>query len=365
MSDQRLVVVCLVVLAGVAAATGLYWLRPVMIPFVLALMLAYGLTPLVEVLARRLRLPRMVAVLAALVLGGLLFTGVGALVTGSVKKLAANGPAYEARVVYLATQLSAWLDGHGLGETAEAMREGASNLPVGRMLVTAANTAVALLSNGFLILIFLIYLLQGDRAPPPPDSFRARIGGRIRRYLVIKIAMSAITGFLVALLLWLLGVELALVFGVLAFVLNFIPSVGSIVAVFLPLPLVLVDPDVTWVTVALVLALPGAVQVTIGNIIEPKLMGDSLELHPVMVLLCLIFWGALWGIPGMILAAPLTAVLKIVLEQAPATRPIALAMAGRVGESAQPTRSPTAPPPPAAPVSAPVAETAPSAPGDA
>ena len=150
---------------------------------------------------------------------------------------------------------------------------------------------------------------------------RQDIDQRIKRYLLIKVGLSAVTGILVGGCLAVLGVELALVFGVLAFVLNFIPSVGSIIATLLPLPLVLVNPEHGTLTIALAMALPGLVQLVVGNIIEPKMMGDSLELHPITILLALIFWGMLWGIPGMLLAAPMTAVLRILLSALEITRP--------------------------------------------
>ena len=139
------------------------------------------------------------------------------------------------------------------------------------------------------------------------------------------------TGFLVGLILYLLGVDLALVFGFLAFLLNFIPSIGSIIATLLPLPIILVSPDASWTIAVLAIALPGTVQLVIGNIITPKVLGDSLDLHPIVILMALIFWGVLWGIVGMLLATPMTAVLKILLERYELTRPVARVMAGRLG----------------------------------
>ena len=151
----------------------------------------------------------------------------------------------------------------------------------------------------------------------------------------LKIWLSAITGVATWLLLWMLGVELATVFGVMAFVLNFIPNVGSLIALVLPLPLVLVDPERSWSSIALVLGLPGVVQLVVGNVIEPKLAGDSLDLHPITVLLALILWGMIWGLPGMLLATPLTAIARLVLAQVPMTRPCAELMAGRISNSYQ------------------------------
>ena len=137
------------------------------------------------------------------------------------------------------------------------------------------------------------------------------------------------TGLLTGVILALFGLDLALVFGVLAFFLNFIPSVGSIVATLLPIPMAMVQFDGFWMIAGIVLV-PGAIQMTIGSGIEPVLMGEGLDLHPVTILLALVFWGLIWGVVGMFLAAPITAVLRIVLDRFETTRPIAGLLAGRL-----------------------------------
>jgi AI-2 transport protein TqsA len=134
-----------------------------------------------------------------------------------------------------------------------------------------------------------------------------------------------------------------------AFLLNFIPSIGSIIATFLPLPIAVVQFQSSPWLIVLVVAIPGGIQNLLGNIIEPKLQGEGLNLHPVTVLLALSFWGLLWGIVGMFLAAPITAAIRIVLMQFDMLRPIANLMAGdftRQPTSARPsgTRSGDSPP---------------------
>jgi len=123
-------------------------------------------------------------------------------------------------------------------------------------------------------------------------------------------------------------VEYALSFAVFAFVLNFIPNVGSLLATLLPMPIVILTPETTWVTWTLAFVLPLCVQVIVGNVLEPKIMGDTLGLHPIVILMALIFWGILWGIPGMLLAAPMTSVTKIILYRIEVTRPFARLMGG-------------------------------------
>jgi AI-2 transport protein TqsA len=153
---------------------------------------------------------------------------------------------------------------------------------------------------------------------------------QVRRYIVIKVAVSTMTGLLVWVSLTLIGLKPAGVFGMLAFLLNFIPSIGSIISTLLPIPLAVAQfADRPWLIV-FVVAVPGIIQMIIGNVIEPKLMGDELNLHPVTILLALSFWGLLWGIAGMFLAAPMTALLRIVLMQSEMLRPIGKLLAGEL-----------------------------------
>ncbi len=144
--------------------------------------------------------------------------------------------------------------------------------------------------------------------------------------------VSGTTGILVGLTLWLLGVELAMVFGLLAFLLNFIPSIGSVVSTLLPLPVVLLSPELSTAAKVAAIAVPGGIQFAVGNLVEPKIMGRSLDLHPVTVLLGLIFFGMIWGIIGMILATPIVAVTKIVLERIELTAPVGRLFAGKIDE---------------------------------
>ena len=112
-------------------------------------------------------------------------------------------------------------------------------------------------------------------------------------------------------------------------VLNFIPSVGSIIATLLPMPFVLLNPEMTTTDVTLILVICGVIQLVIGNVLEPRIMGNSLEMHPITILITLVFWGTLWGVPGMFLATPLTAVMCILMNEFKPTKQFAALLAGR------------------------------------
>ncbi|MEE2787297.1 MAG: AI-2E family transporter [Myxococcota bacterium] len=328
-ASNRVMTIALVIIAAILGAGALYWLRPVMIPFILAVLLSYALSPIVDVLNRKLRLPRTAAIFTAVCLGLLLFAVVGGVISSSVRDIAKNSATYQQRITELGILASDFLREHHLEAGAQSLEQQMNKLPVGQAIAQTANGLIDTLSNAFLILIFAIYLLQGRAQRVQSQGLKGEIEGRIKRYLVIKFALSAATGGLTAAILAILEVQAALVFGLLAFGLNFIPSAGSLFAILLPIPMVLLDPLSSTMTIVLVIALPTLVQIVIGNIIEPKIMGDSLQLHPITILLALVFWGMLWGIPGMLLATPISAAMRILFDSSPGTQPLARLMAGQ------------------------------------
>lgn len=326
--------VCLMILAAVAVGFVLVWFRPVLVPFVLAVFVAYGLGPVIEA-QTRFKVPRPLAVLFTLLLGVLLLSVAGAIISTSVRQLSQNADVYQEQIVLtvetvLASPVVKEL-APDLGDHLD-LRSVIPTEQFGAALVGTTNAILDLLSKGLIVLIFLFFLLSGEAAVRS-QGVRLDVETKIRRYIVVQGALSAATGLLVGGILAVLGVPLAMVFGLFAFLLNFIPSIGSIIATLLPLPVVLVSPEISSTVAILAIALPALVQFAIGNVISPKVMGDSLELHPVTILLALMVWGALWGIVGMLLATPITAVMKMFFERMDQTRPVARVMAGHLSEA--------------------------------
>jgi AI-2 transport protein TqsA len=257
--------------------------------------------------------------------------------------LQANQEVYQANVQGMLDRIQAsslmatlgldeWLAGASLQESAR----GAAQATLGSL----ASILVGLTSQGMLVLIFVMFLMAGSARGSARNRTLGDVERRIRGYVSTKMSVSAMTGIGVWLILTLLGVEMALVFGLFAFLLNFVPNVGSLVATLMPLPIVLLGDYSTSVQV-LAIILPGGVQFMVGNWLEPKLLGDSMDLHPVTILLALIFWGMVWGLVGALLATPLTAIVRILLDKEEITRPVAELMAGRLPSSASP--APTEP----------------------
>ena len=182
---------------------------------------------------------------------------------------------------------------------------------------------------------WLDFLLLGKPSYADTETVR-EIDLQIRTYLSLKTVISVVTGAIFSLALALFGVPMALSFGVLAFLLNFIPNIGPVIATILPLPLIILDPSGNLIWMLAAIATISAIQLISGNVIEPKMMGESSDLHPVTILVGLMFWGMMWGIIGMFLATPMIAAAKIVLERFEPTRKVALLMAGRWEEDSEP-----------------------------
>jgi predicted PurR-regulated permease PerM len=150
---------------------------------------------------------------------------------------------------------------------------------------------------------------------------------RIEIYIRVKTFVSALTAALSYAVMWLFEINYASFWALIIFLLNYIPNIGSILAVTFPTVLTLAqfaDPVVT-LTVGGILT---ALQFTIGNIVEPRLMGTSLNLSPFVIILSLAVWGSIWGVAGMFLCVPLTMILLILLSQFPQSRPIAVLLSG-------------------------------------
>lgn len=326
----------LMILATVALAVTLIYTRGVMIPFVLAIFITTVVSPVVDFEVTRLRFPRPLAIFVALLLALAILVLLGAVLTVAVQTIVGIANEYSKQIQDMTAQAI-----HNLNEAVRRIGSAfniriddkpivadiQSTLP--RIISDAVGTITSLLSSGFLIMIFVIFLLIGRDPNARHTGIYADIEATIRSYIATKSAISAATGLLIGLILWRLGMPMAWLFGVLACLLNFIPNIGSIAATLLPIPIAVTHFENPWMVLAVV-GIPGLIHMSIGNFVEPKLMGRGLELHPVTVLLALAFWGLLWGIIGMVLAVPIVATLRIVVSRFTTTRWIGDLLAGRL-----------------------------------
>jgi AI-2 transport protein TqsA len=332
-SEQRIQSTCLVVLAAAAAAVALYCFRSALVPFVLALFLSAAAAPLIDLQVKRLRVPHMVAVTTTLILSLVALLGLGVLVSLSVAQLLAHAGTYQRQTEELVVSVVRRLPVAWTSDGTDAAVDPLLKLPpeaAATLFYATGNAMKDIISRGFLVVIFLAFLLFGRKRNDAllGDMWKgARAAAH--RYILAKLSVSALTGALFWLALAALNIELAPVFGLLAFLLNFIPTIGSIVAILLPIPIVLLSPDLSTTVRVLAIALPVGIEMGIGNVLDPKITGESANLQPIAILLALIFWGVLWGILGMFLAVPMTAVLRLLLERNEITAPLARLMADR------------------------------------
>lgn len=308
-----------IILAGVRAAS------EIIVPFLLALFLAIILNPLVKILMK-LRLPRSAAVglvLVIIILGLTLMIG---MLGASLNDFSRTLPQYRGM---LASKLVA------LQHIAERLNlnfspvELANHFDPGVVMNMATRIVTQLsgaMSSLFLLLMTVVFMLM--EVPHLPYKLRKSLSnadagmGSIQRaldgvtqYLALKTGISLITGVVVWLMLHLMGIRFAMMWGVLAFVLNYIPNIGSVIAAIPPVIQALLFNsfgDAVMVASGYI-----AINMVFGNILEPRVMGRGLGLSTLVVFLSLIFWGWLLGPIGMLLSVPLTIVVKILLELTP------------------------------------------------
>ena len=285
------------------AATPMFWIRSKGIPAGIALALV------------------VVGIFTALLL-------IGAVATQSTSAFIAKLPFYQERLLSIQVDIVQALEGFGIPVDLSSLLEG---LSISSALQFAGSTLASLgnlLSNGFLIILTVIFILAEATSFYPklnsvlsnPERdlvYFTRFANNMNRYVAIKTSMSLLTGALVTIALWVLDIDFPVLWGLLAFLLNFIPTIGSIFAAVPPLLLALIQhsPSVAG-AVALVFFL---INMAVGNILEPRYMGKGLDLSTLVVFLSLIFWGWILGTVGMFLSVPLTMTGKIAMEANPRT----------------------------------------------
>ncbi|HSK12198.1 MAG TPA: AI-2E family transporter, partial [Phnomibacter sp.] len=217
----------------------------------------------------------------------------------------------------------------------------------GDILAELFNSITGLLGDAFLIIIYVVFIFAEETffkqklkaifsAPgqfSKVDSLLNRIGGAITHYMGLKTLISLITGMASYFILLLIGIDSPAFWSFLIFLLNFIPNIGSLVATMFPAIFALLQFGSIW-PFLLVLLLVGTVQVLVGNFLEPRIMGNQLNISPLVTILALSFWGLLWGITGMLLSLPITVIMVIIFSQFPSTRPIAI-MLSKTGETTE------------------------------
>lgn len=337
-----------IIAAGVIVAI-LYLGRALFAPFAMAVFLFLVMEGFATAIDNRSRLlkrgaSRLVSVLTVTIgFGFFIF-----LMARGVAQLSNNTIEYEREINTLISSIYQSLELVGDAPTLSGMLLGDAGLKIlqeigGLSAEISENLVLVLLYVAFMFVAQSTWSLKLDYIFPARESRErarrvgdaARIG--IERYLWTQTVISVLTTFFTYVTLMVLGVENAVFLAVLIFVLNYIPTVGSIIASFIPLLFALVQPDLPgWIPggeaegrlvyAGLVFGLVSFWQFFFGNFVQPRMMGDSLNISALVVLISLAVWGALWGIVGMFLSAPLTVLMMIMFSQSKSTRWMAIAL---------------------------------------
>ncbi len=326
--NNKFVTISLLILALVAIAFSLNFTKPIMIPFVLALLIRILIDPIIDFQIDNLHVHRVIAVLVSIVLIVFLFMIIVPYIIGSVATFLQSADDYNSKVLLLIDFIISKLQEYDIEVDREIIRNTLITLPFLDWASTILSNSANFISKFFLVAIMTLFLLLGKKSKNTSPEWN-QIIAQVKKYIFTKFITSSATGILAGIIYWLLGIELAFIFGSLTFILNFIPYFGSAIAILIPLPIAFLQfEDPTYVI--LIILLPTIVHIIIGNILEPKIFGEAFGLHPITIILSLIFWGMIWGIIGVLLAAPLTAIIKISFERFETTRQIARFLEGKI-----------------------------------
>lgn len=324
----------LVILAVVACGAVLYWLREIFTPLALALFLAVLIDGLVRLIRKHVPLlPRRAALPSAILLAILLFVSATMFIADNAAEFAVQLVDYTPRLNELIAQVAGMLGMEVPPTLSELFRQ----LNPTAFVRDLAGRLQGFASDAVFVLIYLGFLLASRRLwerkivglfPEREERQEAveaflRIRDGVEQYLWVQ----TVTGLMIAVASWVamavLGLDNAAFWAFLIFIASYIPIIGGIVGILLPPVFGLVEFDSYWRAIILLAALQ-AIQFVVGNIVQPRMQGRSLNMDPVAVLLSLAFWGALWGLPGMFLSTPLTVMAMVILAQFNGTRWIAV-----------------------------------------
>lgn len=320
-STSRVIMICaalVIVIAGMKQAA------PLIVPFLLSVFIAIISFPLMNKL-QLAGLPKGLALTLVILLVMTIGVAVTLLVGSSISDFTRMLPEYQQKISAEWIAILQWLDNHGIALTDKVKDVIDPAAAVG--LVSAILRGFgSVLTNSFLIILTVIFilveaagltqkfLLINDKNHVLSDdkSFSQIFIDKVRNYMSMKTITSIITGIVIGTALWIIGVDFPVLWGVMAFMLNFIPNIGSIIAAVPAIMLAVVQ--LGFMPAVLVAAVYLTVNIVIGSVVEPKYMGKGLGLSTLVVFVSLVFWGWVLGPVGMLLSVPLTITVKLALD---------------------------------------------------
>lgn len=334
MNVQRSANVFILVTIIIAA---LYLGKNLLIPFLLAIFIWFIIREIRQIL-RRVALFRklfpnwlenIIASIFLFAVIGLIIT----IVTANVQLLGSKIPLYEKNVTVIMLEVERIFNINLM----EKMQAFGTNINLSKLISSIINTLSSVLGNIFILVIYVMFILIEEGGFP--RKFRAmypntqnrkntlkvlrKIDHSIGRYLLLKTAVSLLTGILSFIVLLIFRIDAPFFWAFLIFILNYIPTIGSLIATLFPALFALLQFG-DWGPSLWILFTVGTIQMIVGNFVEPKVMGNSLNISSLVVILALSFWGAIWGVTGMLLSVPITVIMVILFSEIPSTRKIAI-----------------------------------------
>ncbi len=337
-------------------------LQHIFVPLVIAYFLFFVFEPMNHLLEKK-KIPQGISIVLDLIIISLIIWGMSRFIIGSFAQFGEELPKYEQKLnsIISGTALSLGITDEML--TNFNLQEILYGIDYGGIVSGLFSSTLSIFSTGFFILFFFIFVSSGhkriieaikkryvethiqqeieeikirmiangedfesgesidpaeleqiknEKGKEIENTFKA-ITEQVQRYIATKFLISLTTAILVGITLWLFNIDFLIVWAALTFFLNFIPNIGSVLAVILPAVMTLIQYE-SFTYMLIVAGVITAIQNIMGNILEPKIFGNRLGLNPLVILLSLLLWGYIWGIVGMFLSVPLTAVLKIILS---------------------------------------------------
>lgn len=330
--------------------------QTIILPFMIALFLSFLLDPIVEQLTRW-KIPLSIAVAITLLLAFVFLYLVGLLVYANIQIFVKQFPIYQDRLLSWLREIIhqvEYLLGEPLSIRDLKLNEylvSLQSFSIAKNVLSSVGSFVTFMLKTLIVIIFIAYLLTGKRninnkiknAFPEGQAFRIitildNVTNQIQLYLGVKTIVSFITGVISIIIFYAFGLDFVIFWGFLIFIFNYIPNIGSVIASLLPTLFSLLQfgspTRAFWLIVAMTI-----LQLSMGNIVEPRMMGRSLNLSPLFVIMSLIFWGYIWGIAGMILAVPILGTLTIIFENIESLRFLSVFIRGKTKERKQQARN--------------------------
>ena len=318
---------------------GLYVGKDLLVPFVIALVIWYLLNSLNRLFAKIIRGKSAFAVyvrrsMAAAVLASITYF-IAKIVILNFEGFIQQYPKYQANFVAMTSNSTKWLD---IPFSIDGIFE---NAHIPSLLSGAVGSSLGFVTTSFLVILYVAFLLIEQRIfnrklkqifKDKAEYVRfhttmRKIDESIHTYISVKTLLCLLAGLLSYIVLATIGVDFAVLWAFLVFLLSYIPIIGALLGIIFPTLIAIVQFG-GYVEPFIVICLLTSIQVIIGNFVEPKVLGNRLNLSPLVTIIALTFWGSLWGIAGMFLCVPITVIMMIILNQFEGTRSVAILLSG-------------------------------------